>query len=198
RLHRDPEIPPGIHPGLAATLTAMTAREPTHRPTAARVHEALTDGAYERLPYADTQIVEQHFESDTSVLPLAAVPTERSGLRLVLAGVAAAVVGVSGLAVLLANTGESPSLRPATSSSPSETPAAGPLSPSAVRPTATDSPRTTAGKTTPAATSPASVEPVVTRTAATTQVPVRPVTPPRNAKQKTHGNGHGKGHGQAP
>jgi hypothetical protein len=41
RLERDPEVPASVPPALAALLTAMTARRPEDRPTAAQVEQGL-------------------------------------------------------------------------------------------------------------------------------------------------------------
>ncbi len=41
RLHRAPDLPPGLEPRLSGLLSAMTARDPGDRPTAAEVVDAL-------------------------------------------------------------------------------------------------------------------------------------------------------------
>jgi tRNA A-37 threonylcarbamoyl transferase component Bud32 len=43
RLHRDPTIPPTLGPAWSALLVAMTARDPSHRPSAADVAGTLRD-----------------------------------------------------------------------------------------------------------------------------------------------------------
>ncbi len=47
RLHRAPDLPPGLEPQLSELLSAMTARDPGDRPTAAEVVDAL-GAAYHR------------------------------------------------------------------------------------------------------------------------------------------------------
>jgi serine/threonine protein kinase len=54
RLHRDPVVPDGLEPGFASLLTAMTARQPQDRPSAADV-SAIAAGL--RAPAGNTAVV---------------------------------------------------------------------------------------------------------------------------------------------
>ena len=111
RLHRAPEIPTTLPPGWAGLLTAMTAVEPTQRPTAAQVATALRDvqagtTATTVLPATTAAPVVER----TTVMPRTAaapvpvvVPRSRTGLWVALA--LAAVLAVAGVGIVVSQSG---------------------------------------------------------------------------------------------
>ena len=80
RLHRDPEIPDSLGPVLVPLLSAMTAREPQDRPTAAEVALSVAElaGGTAELPIAATWLADA---GTTALLPPAAERLRRPRLR---------------------------------------------------------------------------------------------------------------------
>jgi serine/threonine protein kinase len=78
RLHRPPEIPPTTNRSLAALLSAMTASDPTLRPSAAAVADAL---AAQEVPADATAVLAVASEVTTAVPTAAALPAAASRAR---------------------------------------------------------------------------------------------------------------------
>ncbi|MEY2423806.1 MAG: eukaryotic-like serine/threonine-protein kinase [Acidimicrobiaceae bacterium] len=92
RLHRQPEIPPTADRSLAALLGAMTASDPSVRPTAAAVAEAITVRAGE--PPADATALLPVAGDVTTTVPLAGA----SAAAAAASGAPTAVVATTGAA----------------------------------------------------------------------------------------------------
>lgn len=164
RLHRDPDIPRGLHPARAALLVAMTARDPRQRPTAAQVEATLRNLPKGELPTAfdAADVTTEHLGPlpGASWIDEAAAGTtsrtrrpRRRALLLALSGGIAAALAVALLVPLLGSSHSSatdPRTAPS-SSSPPETD----------RPL----PARTAGTKAVAAPSPASPRPAPSRSA---------------------------------
>lgn len=100
RLNRNPLVPMSLGPEWTALLTAMTARDPNARPSAAQVAAAL--GA----PQTTARGLGADDSRHTAVLPFVRVPEERHRVprgALVLGGMVAAAVAV--IVVGIANAG---------------------------------------------------------------------------------------------
>ncbi|MCU1623101.1 MAG: hypothetical protein JWL79_1946 [Frankiales bacterium] len=114
RLHRQPVVPADLPQPWPSLLTAMTARMPSMRPTAAEVAHVLRGEATVAMPYPVAAAV------PTRVAKV--VPAQRSSLVREALGLDLVRMGLGALAILLVGTAVAASAAPASGSSTSPSP----------------------------------------------------------------------------
>jgi serine/threonine protein kinase len=122
RLHRTPRLPAGLPPTLETMLRRMTARQPSDRPTAQAVHQALRT------------------DEDTMLLPAIVPKAPYRHRKLLAAGVPAAAAAIIAAALLLSSgTDTTPSpVQPVAATPSSEAPPGSTVPPRAIAPAAAE------------------------------------------------------------